>query len=208
MIFIGIRSGDGKGQKLKVNGEGQIPVVVHPHPPKDEEITGIPYRAFFKNNSDATDMRVDGSSTNVDFYIEASTEYDRYIKIVSVVIADAGAALNEFGNLSALSNGVKFSWKTNDLGETVLDDGLKSNFDFMRMAVGNPALGGGSTAFLANNVVSTSEAFLPVIDFSYLFGNQYGLRLRKGTKDRIIFTIRDNVSTVDQFDAIAYGLEI
>jgi len=36
----------------------------------------------------------------------------------------------------------------------------------------------------------------------------WGLRLRKGTKDRLVFTVRDNITAIDQFDAIAYGLKL
>jgi len=208
MLNTVIVDGFGKGNRLKVNGEGEITATLHQHPPKDEAVTSIPFRSFFTTSAGSSDMLVDGSTTNVEFSINADSTKDTYIKSIIVTIVDAGAALNEFGNLTALTNGVLFVWETQDLGTTTLNDGIKTNFEFMRMALGNPAIGGGTTAYLASNVVSTSEAFTPVIDFNLLFGLQYGLRLRAGTNDKISFTIRDNVSTMDQFDALAYGLKI
>lgn len=208
MLQTVLVDGYGKGNQLKINGEGELSVVVHQHPPKDEKISSIPFRSLFTTTAGSSDMLVDGSSTSQEFAVRAENEKDVYIKSIIVTIVDAGATLSEFGNLAALTNGVLFEWVTEDLGSTILNDGIKTNFEFMRMALGNPPIGGGTSAYLASNVVSTSEAFMPVIDFNSLFGLQYGLRLRAGTNDKIAFTIRDNVSTMDQFDAIAFGIKI
>lgn len=202
-----LRDGYGRGGMAKINGEGELSVVVHPHPPKDEEEVSLPYRAYFTSLAGATDMRVDGSTTNVSFSISADQERDIYIKTCSLVIADASAALNKFGNITALTNGCELSWETADLGTLVIADQLKTNFSFIRLALGKPSIGDGTTAFQAANVISTSEAYLPVIDFSELFGMPYGLRLRKATNDKISWIIKDNVTTIDQFDCIAYGIK-
>jgi len=57
-------------------------------------------------------------------------------------------------------------------------------------------------------VSGTSEAYIPVLDFSTIFGMPWGFRLRKGTTDKLTFTVRDNLSGLDQFDAIAYGIRV
>ena len=41
-----------------------------------------------------------------------------------------------------------------------------------------------------------------------LFGMPYGIRLRKGTTDKLVFKVQDDLSTLVVFDAIAYGLKI
>jgi len=153
-------------------------------------------------------MRVDGSTTNVEFYIAAEKDKDKYVKTVSIVIADALATLSEFGNLNAaLTNGVVLEWNTTDLGVVTIADALKTNFDFVRLGLGNPAFGDGAGAFRGGNIVTTSEGYLPVIDFASMFGLPWGLRLRAGTTDKVIFRIRDDVTAIDQFDAIAYGIK-
>lgn len=198
-----IIDGFGSGKKLKINGEGEISVVVHPHPPRDENVSSIPFKAFFTSPAGATDMRVNGSTTNVSFAINADPDKDLYIKCCSIVIADASATLGEFGNLNtALTNGVELRWSTQDLGDVTIADGLKTNFEFMRLALGQPSF------VVANNVVGTSDAFLPVISFDALFGLQYGLRLRGGTNDKIEFIVKDDVTGVDQFDAVGFGIKI
>lgn len=203
-----ITDGNGGEQKAKVSDEGALNVVMHPHPPDAEKVAARPYRSYFKNAAGATDMRVDGSTTNQDFYLESSQTRDIYVKTVSVVIADASATLNKFGNLTALTNGLSFQWETSDLGTVTISDALKSNFDFVRLAKGQPAFGDGAAAFRAGNVIGTSEGYIPAIDLAQIFGLQYGIRLRRGTNDRLSFTVKDNVTGVDEFDAIGFGLEL
>ena len=94
--------------ELKINGEGEIAVVIHQNPPVDEEVLALPFRQYFTDNGLSTGsnaMNVDGSSANVSFYITANPEYDIYIKYITVEIGDGGTpSLNKFGALSALSN--------------------------------------------------------------------------------------------------------
>jgi len=197
-------------KRLVIDTDGAAMVVVHPHPPRNGlDNSGIsPFRQYMKNSAGASDMRVNGATTNVEFYIEADDDFDTYIKSVSVVIGDASALLSSFGGIAALSNGVLFTHETIDLGTTIIHDALKTNFNFIRLSLGNPSFGDGVNAFLAGKVAGTSEAYLPVINFTDIFGLPWGLRLRKGTKDRLVFTVRDNITAIDQFDAIAYGLKL
>ena len=198
------------GQTLKVNGEHQIETVVHQHPPRDESEIPLPFRQYLTDNgtsSGSNDMKVDGSTNNVEFCISAIPDADLYIKTISVVIADAGATLNKFGNITALTNGLEFKWLTQDFGEVIIHEALKTNFDFVRLANGKPSFGDAAGAFRASNVFGTSEAYIPSIDLGETFSVQWGLRLRKGTTDKICFIIKDNVTGVDLFDAIGYGIK-
>jgi hypothetical protein len=211
MLKVALVDGHGSDSKIKINGEGEMGVVVHPHPPIDEVVAPLPFRQYMTDDGSSAgdeDMRVNGSSTNVEFCISARQDIDIYIKSIAVVIADAGAVLNEFGNISALSNGVEFSYITQSQGNLVIHEGLKTNFDFVQLGLGQPSFGTGSSSFRANNIIGNSEGFIPVIDFTETFGLQWGLRLRKGTTDKICFVIKDNVSNVDRFDAIGYGIQI
>lgn len=210
-LEIEIIDGNGTDRRAKVSKEGQLNVVVHPHPPKGETCLSIPFRQYFTTTGDSSgcsNMRVNGACCNVDFYISATCCQDIYIKTISIAIVDASATLSKFGNLCALTNGIEFEWRTQDTGIVVIADAIKTNFEFIRLAAGNPAFGDAATAFRASNVASTSEGYLPVIDLAKTFGLPYGIRLRKGTNDKLAFKIRDDVSGLDQFDAIAYGIRI
>lgn len=64
-------------------------------------------------------------------------------------------------------------------------------------------------AFLADvSGGGTEKSYLPAIDFKEIYGLPWGLRLRKGTKDRLIFRIQDNLSTISTFNAIATGTRV
>ena len=200
------------GNTLKISNEGTIGVENHGHPPVVEKITVTPVARFFTDDgltSGSNDMRVAGSlAAPLEFYIPASPESDIYIGTVSFEITDAGATLNKFGNISSLTNGVKFSWVTRDKGEVVLDAGMKSNYEFIRLCGGTPSFGATTNAFKANNVNGSSEGYIPNLDISKVFKMPYGFRLRKGTKDKLVFTIQDDTSGVDSFNAKAYGQEL
>ena len=62
------------GQQLKVNGEGEIAVTVHTHPPTDEVVESLPFRAYFEN-AGSNDMRVNGATTPVEFSINADDNF-------------------------------------------------------------------------------------------------------------------------------------
>lgn len=210
--MIECRLSDGRGGRTfaKVNGEGELSVVVHPHPPRDEEESALPVRERFATTAGATSMVVDGSVTNVTYSVNAQDDRDVYVKYISVAIGDNGSpALNLFGARSALTNGVKWTWDSVSIGEIVLHDGIKSNLEFVRTGDKTAGVGDGTTAFLADvSGGGTEKTYLPNIDLASLFGLPYGIRLRKGSKDKMSFIIRDDLSSLVTFDAIAYGLSL
>lgn len=193
------------GKPLKINGEGEISVVVHPHPPIDEDKTSFPFRQYFTTTGStggSTDMRVNGSSTApIEFYIKASATYDTWIKSISIKLADTSATLDKFGALAVLTNGVEFSWSSQKEGVKIIHDGIKDNLEFFRLSSQSPTLvdlaGGG-----ADSIVVT-------IDLSDTFGTPYGVLLRKETLDKLSFKVRDNISAgLNEFNIIGYGIQI
>lgn len=203
-----IEDGSGKGYLAKVSPQGFLYTQEAPYPPTDEETKITVYREFLTLNNDGTttDMRVNGSTTSQEFYIQAEPNVDIYITTVSFIIAGPGATLNEFANLAALTNGCRFYYEDNN-GEINIGTNLVSNFEFVRLCQGNPSFGGGASAFLANNVVGTSEAFIPVFDFRN-FGFKWGLKLTSSTLNRLVLEVNDNLTpsaNLTGFNAIAYG---
>lgn len=189
------------GHQLKINGEGELTATIHTHPPVEEKITSLPFRAYFKNSSASEDMRVDGSTTNVPFYIEADGNYDYYLKTLSIKVADAGAVLDKFGNLSALTNGVEFKWTNQTIGDLIINEGFKTNISFFRLSPQAPAITDLSGA--------GADSIIVDCDLARLFGLPFGVRLVKGSTDRLSFTVKDNLSTgLDEFNIIAYGIKI
>jgi hypothetical protein len=204
MIKTSLVDGFGLANEARVNDEGALSVVAHQHPSLTDPTVGIPSVLDFTNAAGSADMQVAASlAAPQSFCIDARSDFDVYVKTVMVTIADQNAQLNQFGNLTALTNGVNFSWESQSLGSFVIKSAMKSNWDFVKLSRGNPSFGDGTAAFRAGNVSGNSEGYLPVIDFFALFGMQYGIRLRKGTTDRLVFQINDDTTGVDEFTAEA-----
>lgn len=201
-----------EGTPLLIDNNGLINTVQQSHPVVDNAVFVKPFRQYFTDDgtsSGSSDMRVNGSSIEQEFYIEAVDDKDIFIKTLSFEIADAGATLNDFGNLSALSNGIEFCWTTQSEGTVLIHEGLKTNWDVVRLSGGNPSFGDGTAAFRANNVSGSAEGYIPVLNVSEVFGLPWGFQLRKGTKDKLLFKVRDNLSSgMDTVDVIGYGIQL
>lgn len=179
-----------------------------PFPPNTEQKTK-PFRQFFTADGTETgseDMRVDGSVTKQFFYIESDETDERYVTAISFEISDAGAVLNEFGNIGALTNGCRFYYVRSDEEKIFFHKELKTNWDFVRLCLGVPAFGDAAGAFRANNISGTSEGYIPVLDLLRLVP-PFGIKLDAGTRQRMVLSVRDNLMGVDSFNVIAYGFD-
>jgi hypothetical protein len=213
MISQAVIDGYGSGNKLKIQPEGTINAVIHPHPPQGEQLISQPFRQYFTDDgtsSGSNDWSVNGGTTPVEFYVAAVKDFDIYIKAISVVIGDGGSPnLNSYGALAALTNGVEWCLVTQDKGDYVLHDGIKTNLEFVRLGVDTGAIGDGTTAYLADVSGGGSEkSYIPTIDLAETFGLAYGIRLRKGSTDKMIFKINDDLTNLTTHNAIAYGIRI
>lgn len=198
----------GKNYSMKVEEDGAINAYIIPRPPLESEQQALPFASYMKlNGTGATAMNVNGSVTPQDFYIKAE-DYDIYVNTIVFEIADAGASLEKFGALTALTNGLEFYYFNQAQGKYSIESGLKSNFDMIRLANFSPAYGTANEAFKLTNVVGASEAYVGVIDLEDIFGLQWGLQLRANTTDRIGFIVNDNITAIDAMDIKVYGIRV
>ena len=197
-----------QGHSLAIEDDGSINVYVIPQPPKDAEQITLPIAEYMKlDGTGATSMVVNGSVTNQDFYI-AARDYDVYINTIVFEIADAGAVLNQFGSLAALTNGLEFYYFNQTQGKYTIESGLKTNYDFVKLSNFLPAYGTGSAAFQLTNAISAAEAYVGVIDLQDVFGLHWGLKLKKNSTDRIGFIVKDNITGIDAMTIKAYGIRV
>ena len=187
--------------KVVVDEAGALCVRVTPDPPVAHLQSEI-YRVYLTDSAGSNDMQV---SSDTDFSVRAVTDGDLWITSLSFTIADGGAALNEFGSVTALSNGCQLVYDSG-AGEITIHDALKSNWDFIRLCQGQPAFGQGANAFRANNVEGNSEGYIPILDLRNILP-PYGIRLEKATNQKITLKVRDTTTGVDRFDCIAYGFK-
>jgi hypothetical protein len=203
-----IKDGKGTGKKATVSNNGELYVCDIGLPPKDAVSVLRPFASLLNNSAGATDMLVTGSlAAPIDFYIQAGNLGGRYVQTLAFTIADGAASLNQFGNIAALTNGCQLIYQDSDLGDVVIAESLQTNFDFVQLCNFEPTFGTGSAAFLASNVVGSSEAYVPILDMTDVFGLPYGLHLPKDSTNKIILRIRDAVGAIDRFDVKAFGFD-
>jgi hypothetical protein len=204
-----LKDGHGSGHRLKINEEGEVSVVIQSHPPRNEVFESYPFTTYFENSL-SNDMRVDGSSIPVEFSVTANPNHDIFIKTISVFISDPGSRLDEFGNLNELANGVSFEYKNNDIGSVLIQDSIKTNLDFIRLCTATPGHGDGPRAFLLDISGSGgADSYLPVLDIQKTFGFTWGLRLKKGSKDKLSFIVNDDLSRgMTAFNIKAFGTQL
>ena len=205
---INLIDGLGSKTKNKINQYNAIKVYDQGIPDVDDPVLQIPKSDYLKDINDNFDARVDGSAAPVDFFISALPNNDIYISSLSFKIADQNAQLNNFGNIGALTNGFELVYKNQEIGERILVDSIRSNFDFIRLCQGLPAFSQGVESFRASNVIGGSEGYIPVLRFRDNFGLPFGIRLKAGTNDKLILRVRDNVTGVDAFDIFYYATEL
>lgn len=190
----------------KVDPTGARRVVTRDVPPMLAADDYRIFRAYFTDSAGSSDMLVDGT-TPVEFCIDAPQTADRYIYSVSFQIADAASDLSKFGGINALANGLLFDYRTHEAVVTI-HEALKTNGHFVRLCGGMPAFGDGATAFQFPNIGppgAPQVGYIPILYFLNIFGKP--VPLRKGTNQKLVLTVRDDIQAPDQFDCIAYGID-
>ena len=154
--------------------------------------------------SGSNDLGVSGAVTPVEYYIPAHEDNDRYITRLSFVLGYGSAGeLFEFADsTAALINGVKLAYNRTD-GTEIEIANPKSNFSFHRLSgiqIGHNTWEdrnfgvNGSYGYFIN--VSMSDMMPP-----------YGIKLDRGTNQRMVITIRDDCTDADLFNCKAFGFE-
>jgi hypothetical protein len=188
-----------------VTKDNELKVISASYPPLAEQKVR-PFRRFLTDDglSNGTkDMAVDGSSTNVDYYVPASVSDDRYITTLNFIVGYGSSGKpNEWADGTALTNGCRLFY-TSVRGEVDIHEGIKTNQDFFRLSFAPIP-----TAWEVRHVNATNDfGYFITLDLTKL-GLPFGVKLDRGTQQRLTMRIRDNAGTdADSFDCIAYGFD-
>mgnify|MGYP006865031009 CR=1 FL=1 len=207
MIPVSLFGGRSGSKKIiGATDEGELIASIVPYPPIQQQKTH-PFRQYFTDDgtsSGSNDMGVDGSTTNVDFFIPASAIADRYITNINVLVGyGTSGQPNQWADGTALTNGTRIFYEASGVGEVDIHDGIKTNQDLFRLNHN-----GIQTSWEVRHVNATNDYgyFMPIDMEQYVM--PLGVKLDKGSTQRIVFCIRDNAGTdADTFDAIAYGFD-
>lgn len=207
-IDVKIKDGKGSGKDATIGRDGDLYTTNIGLPPKEVTAVLRPFASFFTDSAGSEDMQTTGTSAiPVDYSIGSSNDGDRYIQTLAFTISDAGATLDKFGSVTALTNGCQLIYEDAVAGDVVIAEALQSNFDFVQLCNFEPAFGTAADAFRARNVSGTSEAYVPILDLTDVFGMPYGLRIPKSSTKKLVLRVRDTTTGVDRFDVKAFGFD-
>lgn len=207
--MIDVRISDSEGHRTRVTPQGDLVTVLSPNPPLGSEILTIPFIDFLTIDGiegGTSDLDVDGSTTSIEASILARTNGDVYLTTLSALISDNTIALNRFGGIAGgLINGLEFFYES-PLGRFSSPLDIRTNYDFIRLATLTSPIGSKTDAYQVSNAgVDSEDAYTPIIDLTRYNAQNYGIRLRKGTKDKIGFQIRDDLTPLSVFNILAIG---
>lgn len=193
------------GKQAQVSDQGELHTISAAYPALGEQKVQ-PFRQYLTDDGTATgstDMGIDGSVTNVDFYIRADTENDRYITSLNFLVGYASSGMPfEWADGTALTNGSRLFFE-NRRGEHDIHSAIKSNEDMFRLAF-NPI----DANWEIRHVLQTNDyGYFISMDLTKM-GLPFGIKLDAGSSQRLICCIRDNAGTSAlKFDVIGYGFE-
>ncbi len=196
---------NGLGAEASVTPDNELLVSTSGYPAfRTQKIQ--PFRQYLTDDGTASgsnDMGVDGSSTNVDFYIPSDPNNDRYITGLSIIVGyGVSGQPNQWADGTALTNGCRLFY-SNTYGELDLHDVIKTNQDMFRLS-----LSAIPTAWEVRHVNANNDYGYFISMPLSLTMPPYGLKLDAGTTQQLVLRVRDNAGTdADTFNIIAYGFE-
>jgi hypothetical protein len=202
MIDVGIKNGT--GISARISQDGELRTIGSPYPPFEEQKVQ-PFRQYLTDDGTETgsnDMGVDGSVTNVEFYIPSSPNNDRYITSLSFIVGYGAAAQpNQWADVPALTNGSELYY-LNRNGVRDIHDGIKSNQDMFRLSSNAVP-----TLWEVRHVNANNDyGYFIVMDLAKT-GLPFGIKLDAASTQKLGCKIRDNATDADSFNCIAYGFE-
>jgi len=202
--LVGKQGVGGTLNTAQVHDDGSVGVTIHYEPPFHPQKMK-PFRQYLTIDGTSTgsnDMGVDGSVTEVEFYVVADQDDDRYITELSFLVAYGTTSKPyRWANGAALTNGSRLFYN-NRSGDVDIHDAIKSNQDLFRLFAIPPVTGWEIRHTNANN------------DYGY-FGRQelalmmppFGVKLDAGSTQRLALTIRDDATAAVTFNVIATGFD-
>ena len=187
------------GVGAKVNQDGAVFVYQSLSPPPE---VGTQNKRRFLNgllgtaglDAGTTNLRVNGLVSNVDAYVAANPDYDIHIMGVSFFINDTAVVANRFGNVTGLTQGFDmFAKESGDV--TYLVKQVLTGGQLIVQTGATRAFGSGMDTNVINNLTGTTDAQFAYLDLGEILPPE-GLRIGRGTQDKLVVRIRDNLSQI------------
>ena len=156
-------------------------------------------------NSGVTNQAVNGSVTPQIFLVRATEEYDIYVTYVTIVVADGNISNKTFGSLSALTNGWSLRLIENGTQTYIIDHAVTCG-EFILKSGGEVFGSGASSNLVSAWNPANDDAFIQKIALSALVPG--GLRIGRGTLDRLESVVEDNLSSLTELTVFIHGNKV
>jgi hypothetical protein len=205
MFDFRLWDGAGKKKSAGVTDDQEVCVIPTSYPPLTRQKVQ-PFRQYLTDDGTAAgsnDMAVDGSSTNVDFYVPASPTDDRYITSLNFLVAyGASGKPYLWADGAELTNGTRLFYDHHH-SEIDIHDGIKTNQDLFRLSFSPIPVG-----WEIRHVNDLNDyGYFISMDLTRM-GLPFGIKLDAGSNQKLTCTVRDNAGTdADTFNVICYGFD-
>jgi len=205
LIAFKLNDGNGTAKKAKVLDDNELLVSVNPTPPLIQSKVYI-FSQFLTTDgtsSGSNDMGIDGSSTNVEFYLKADEEEDAFVTKLNFIVGyGASAYLYDFADSGGpLTNGINIYY-TDSYNDVITIANITRNYSFLRFSLLSGII---PTAWELRNLGALNDyGYMCSIDLSSLV-SPYGVKLDRGTRQKLSILIRDDCTDADIFNCRAFG---
>jgi hypothetical protein len=187
------------GEAARVSDAGAMYVYQDSPPPP---VIGTENKRRFLNgylgtgglDTGTTNLRVNGLTNNVEAYIEAHPDYDIHIMGISFLIADSAVVHNKFGNVAGLTLGFDVFAVESGVSTYLLKNILTGG-QLIAHSGGARVFGTGGESNEIVNWSGNSDAQFVYLDLGAVMPPE-GLRIGRGTQDKLVVRIKDNLSQI------------
>ncbi len=156
------------------------------------------------SDSGTTSMNVDGSSTAQEFYVGSTADYDIRIMQILIYIEDSSVTNKLFGAIPALTNGFDLNIREDGI-DTAVITAAKTTGELLVQTntVIFAPVGSAAGNVLTDVDAGTNNAAIILHDIGSIVPN--GIRIGRGTLDRIIATVNDDLTGLTDFLVRIFG---
>ncbi len=197
---------DPKNKRAALIDESHALRVTHYPPDLVPPNTANRYRYFtaLLGTTGADSGTTDMATTAAEYFISSNADYDLYITHILIVTADQNATHAQWGNIGVLTNGIDLVLTESGEGTTVINAAKTHGQALAQTGLFGYHTGGNNAqAFILINWTSTQDAQTILVPVGDIVPG--GLRIGRGSKDKITLTTNDDVSGVDEMFARVIG---
>ncbi len=204
-----IKDGTGSKRAARVDTRNRVEVSMHtPDVPEAGEENRLRYYSELVGSAGASsgnvNMNVDGSVTPAAFFARSEGEADVHITEIVIYLEDSKVANKKFGDINSLTNG--WDLQVEESGVTTSIVSKAKNGGQILVQTSPPIFG--TDANKLNRVGDPSdtgenEGFL--VSFNISESLPGGIRLGRGTQDRIVSIVNDDLTGLADFEVRLIG---